>query len=137
MFSVNFNGIAFDFRLSIIAGSYKQFACHRYFWDILVKEFIGRADFNDLEAFLNEIRAELPELVKASVAVKDGADVLCGVVSGNAEIVCHNCFLLLSCKFFDGAVGIRQPDFVDVMQDIVVGLIIVACIALQHLMGFE
>ena len=102
MFSVNFNGIVLDFWLSIIASSYKQFVVRRYFWNIPVVEFIGRADFNDLESFPDEIRAELPELFKASVAVKDGADVLCGVVSGDAEIVCHNCFLLSSGKFFEG-----------------------------------
>ena len=135
MFSVNFNGIAFDFWLSIIASSYKQFVVRRYFWNIPVKEFIVRADFYDFEALMNEIRAELPELFKASVAVEDGADVLCGVISGDTKIVCHNCFLLLRGKFFDGFVCIRQPDFVDVMQDIVVGLFIVACVALQYLMG--
>ena len=92
MFAVNFNGIAFDFRLSIIASSYKEFVGHLYFGDISVEEFIVRADFYDFEALMNEIGAELPELFKASVAVEDGADVLCGVVSGDAEIVCHNPF---------------------------------------------
>ena len=137
MFSVNFNGIAFDFRQFFIAGSYKEFAGHRYFWNIPVKEFIVRADFYDFEALMNEIRAELPELFKASVAVEDGADVLCGVISGDTKIVCHNCFLLLRGKFFDGFVCIRQPDFVDVMQDIVVGLFIVACVALQNFVSFK
>ena len=101
-----------------------------------VEECIVRADFDDLEAFLDEIRRKLPEFFKASVAVEDSADVLCRVIRGDSEIVCHNCFLLLSGKFFDGAVCIRQPDFVDVMQDIVVGFIIVAFVALPYLIGF-
>ena len=66
----------------------------RNLWEVSVEEFIGSSDFDDFEAFLNEVCRELPELFKASVAVKDGADVFCRVVSSDSEIVCHNCFLL-------------------------------------------
>ena len=97
MFAVNLNGVAADFGLSLIAGAYKELIARRSPLDVPVKEFIVQAYFYDFEAFLDEIRRELPELFKAAVAVKDGTDVFCRVISGNAEIVCHSCFLLFSC----------------------------------------
>ena len=134
-FAVHLNGTAVYDGLSLCAGAQDDFVflCGSAV-KISVVEFIVCADFDNLKAFLNEIRAELPEFFKSSVAVKDGADVLCGVVSGDAKIVCHNCFLLLSGKFFDGAVGIRQPDFVDVMQHVVARPVGVFAITLQYLM---
>ena len=93
-------------------------------------EFIVRADFDDFEAFLDEERRELPKLFKAPVAVEDGADILCGVVSGDTKIVCH-CVFLLCGKFLDSAVGVRQPNFVDVVQDILARFMVVLSITLQ------
>ena len=87
MLAVNLNGTVADFRLSLIASPYEQLLARRNPLDVPVKEFIVRADFDDFETFLDEIRRKLPELFKASVAVKDGAYVLCWVVSGDAEIV--------------------------------------------------
>ena len=99
MFSVNFNSVAADFGLSLIAGACKYLIARRSPLDVPVEEFIVRADFDDFEAFSDEIRRELPKLFKAAVAVKDGTDVLCGVVSGDAEIVCHSCSSCLVVSF--------------------------------------
>ena len=40
-----------------------------------------------LKPFLHEIGGELPEFFKAPVVVENGADVFCGVICGDAEIV--------------------------------------------------
>ena len=52
-----------------------------------VEEFIVRTDFDDIKALLHEIGGELQEFFKAPVAVEKGADVFCGVICGDAEIV--------------------------------------------------
>ncbi len=96
MLAVNLNGVVADFGLSLIAGAYKELIARRCLLDVPVEEFIVRADFDDFEAFLDEIRAELPELFKASVAVEDGADILFRVVSGDTKVICHCYFLLFS-----------------------------------------
>ena len=85
--------------------------CFRYISEV---KLVFVSDFYYLEAFLDEERRELPQFFKASVAVEDSRKIFGGVVSGDPEIVCHNDFLLCG-KFFDGSVGIRQPDFVDVV----------------------
>ena len=57
------------------------------FRDISVEEFIVRADFNDLKAFLHEICGELSKLFVPAVGIDDHADVLVRVICGDAEIV--------------------------------------------------
>lgn len=45
-------------------------------------------------SFMNEVGTELPEFFKSSVAVEDGGNVGCGVISGDAKIVVHDKDLL-------------------------------------------
>lgn len=47
-------------------------------------EPFGGMDVEHMIAFMDEERTELPKFFKPSVAVEDGADVLCGVVCGKA-----------------------------------------------------
>ena len=70
-FAVHLNGAAVDDRLSFCAGAQDDFVflCGSAV-KISVIEFIVCADFDNLKASLNEIRAELPELFKAPVAVE-------------------------------------------------------------------
>ena len=78
-FAVHLNGAAVDDGLSFCAGAQDDFVLlYGSAVKISVVKFIVCADFDNLKAFLNEIRAELPKLFKAPVAVKDGTDTLCG-----------------------------------------------------------
>ena len=45
------------------------------------------ADGDNLKAFLNEHRAELPKFFKVAVAIENGGYVLFGVVCCNSEII--------------------------------------------------
>ena len=95
------------------------------------------SDLDNLEAFLDEVGGKLPQLFKAAVTVEDSRKVLLGVVGGNSEVVRHSvCFLLCGlCRdLFDGSVGVRQPDFVDLMKNIIARLVVVLTVALQDFM---
>ena len=107
------------------------------FRHIAFVEFLFVADLYDLEAFLDKVGGELPQLFKVAVAVEDSRKVLLGVVGGNSEVVRHSvCFLLCGlCRdLFDGSVGVRQPDFVDLMKNIIARLVVVLTVALQDFM---
>ena len=93
------------------------------------------SDLDNLEAFLDEVGGKLPQLFKVTVAVEDSRKVLLGVVGGNSEVVRHSvCFLLCGlCRdLFDGSVGVRQPDFVDLMKNIIARLVVVLTVALRN-----
>ena len=90
--AVDNNDIPVNGGLSFCAGAHKHLPTIGSFQKVAVRKFLGTSDFDDLETFLDEIRRKLPELFKASVAVENGADVLCGVVSGDPEIICHDPF---------------------------------------------
>ena len=47
-------------------------------------------------------------------------------------LFCHSILLCGLCRdLFDGSVGVRQPDFVDIMQNIIARLMVVFAVALQ------
>ena len=47
-------------------------------------------------------------------------------------LFCHSILLCGLCRdLFDGSVGVRQPDFVDIMQNILARLMVVLAVALQ------
>lgn len=50
------------------------------------------SDFYYLEAFLDEVGRELPQLFKVAVAVEDGRKIFGRVVGGDPEIVRHSVF---------------------------------------------
>ena len=62
------------------------------FRHIAFVEFLFVSDLYDLEAFLDEIGGELPQLFKAAVAVEDSRKVFGRVVGGNSEVVRHSGF---------------------------------------------
>ena len=62
------------------------------FRHIAFVEFLFVSDLYDLEAFLDEVGGELPQLFKVAVAVEDSRKVLLGVVGGNSEVVRHSVF---------------------------------------------
>ena len=62
------------------------------FRHIAFVEFLLVPDLYDLEAFLDEVGGELPQLFKVAVAVEDSRKVLFGVVGGNSEVVRHSVF---------------------------------------------
>ena len=62
------------------------------FWHIAFVEFLFISDLYYLEAFLDEVGRELPQLFKVAVAVEDSRKVLFGVVGGNSEVVRHSVF---------------------------------------------
>ena len=55
-------------------------------------EFLFVSDLDNLEAFLDEVGRELPQLFKVAVAVEDGRKIFGRVVGGDPEIVRHNVF---------------------------------------------
>ena len=136
MLSVNFYSNSVFLRFAFCASSQDEGSIFLNFGNIAFMEFIVRADFDDFEAFLDEERREVPKLFKAPVAVEDGADILCGVVSGDTKIVCH-CVFLLCGKFLDSAVGVRQPNLVDMVQDILARLVVMLTVALQNFVVAE
>ena len=47
-------------------------------------------------------------------------------------LFCHNILLCGLCRdLFDGSVGVRQPDFVDIVQNVFARLMVVFAVALQ------
>ena len=62
------------------------------FRHIAFVEFFFVSDLYDLEAFLDEVGRELPQLFKVAVAVEDSRKVLLWVVGGNSEVVRHSVF---------------------------------------------
>ena len=94
------------------------------------------SDFYYLEAFLDEVGRELPEFFEHAVRVHNDRKVFFGVVCCNSEIVCH-CVFLLCGKFFNGSVGVRQPNFVDIVQNVFARFVVVLTVALQDFMVAE
>ena len=92
MLSVNFYRSSVFPWFAFRAGPQDEGSIFRNFGDIAFTELIVRADFNDLESFLDEERRELPELFKASVAVEDSRKIFGGVICGDPEIGCHKDF---------------------------------------------
>ena len=72
----------------------------------------------------------MPKFFEHPVAIDDRAEIFLRMVCGDPEIVCH-CIFLLCGKFFDGFIGVRQPNVVDVVQNIFARLMVVFAIALQ------
>lgn len=68
------DGVPFDFR------------------HIAFIEFLFISDLYYLEAYLDEVGRELPQLFKVAVAVEDSRKVLFGVVGGDSEVVRHSVF---------------------------------------------
>ena len=55
-------------------------------------EFLFISDLYYLEAFLDKVGRELPQLFKVAVAVEDGRKIFGRVVGGDPEIVRHSVF---------------------------------------------
>ena len=80
--------VILDVGLSALAGSQDDVDGVPFgFRHIAFVEFLFVPDLYDLEAFLDEVGGELPQLFKAAVAVEDSRKVLFGVVGGNSEVV--------------------------------------------------
>ena len=62
------------------------------FRHIAFVEFLFASDLYDLEAFLDEIGGELPQLFKVAVAVEDCRKIFDRVVCGDSEVVRHSVF---------------------------------------------
>lgn len=103
------------------------------FRQIAFIELFFISDFYYLEAFLYKVGRELPEFFEHAVRVHNDRKVFFGVVCCNSEIVCH-CVFLLCGKFLDSAVGVRQPYFVDVVQNVFARFVVVLTVALQDFM---
>ena len=87
------NGIALYVWLSALTGSKDDADGVPFgFRHIAFVEFLLVSDLYDLEAFLDKVGGELPQLFKAAVAVEDSRKVLFGVVGGNSEVVRHSVF---------------------------------------------
>lgn len=85
--------VALDVRLSALAGSKDDVDGVPFgFLHIAFVEFLFVSDLDDLEAFLDKVGGELPQLFKVAVAVEDSRKVLLGVVCGNSEVVRHSVF---------------------------------------------
>ena len=92
-FSFYHNGIALYVGLSALAGAKDDVDGVPFgFRHIAFVEFLFISDLYDLEAFLDEVGRELPQLFKVAVAVEDSRKVLLGVVGGNSEVVRHSVF---------------------------------------------
>ena len=87
------NMVVLDVGLSALAGAKDDVGGVLFgFRHIAFVEFLLVPDLYDLEAFLDEIGGELPQLFNAAVAVEDSRKVLFGVVGGNSEVVRHSGF---------------------------------------------
>ena len=85
--------VVLDVGLSALAGAEDDVNGVPFgFRHIAFVEFFFVSDLYDLEAFLDEVSGELPQLFKVAVAVEDSRKVLFGVVGGNSEIVRHSVF---------------------------------------------
>ena len=62
------------------------------FRHIAFVEFLFVPDLYYLEAFLDEVGRELPQLFKVAVAVEDGRKIFGRVVGGDPKIVRHSVF---------------------------------------------
>lgn len=87
------NAVVLYVGLSALAGSQDDVDGIPFgFRHIAFVEFLFVPDLYDLEAFLDEVGGELPQLFKVAVAVEDSRKVLFGVVGGNSEVVRHSVF---------------------------------------------
>ncbi len=87
------NAVALDVGLPALAGAENDVDGISFgFRHIAFIEFLFVSDLYDLEAFLDEIGGELPQLFKVAVAVEDSRKILFGVVGGNSEVVRHSVF---------------------------------------------
>ena len=82
------DAVALDIGLSALAGAEDDVDGVPFgFRHIAFVKFLFVSDFYYLEAFLDEVGGELPQLFKVAVAVEDCRKVLFGVVCGNSEVV--------------------------------------------------
>lgn len=82
------NAVVLDIGLSAFAGTKDDVDGVPFsFRHIAFVEFLFVPDLYDLEAFLDKVGGELPQLFKVAVAVEDSRKVLFGVVGGNSEVV--------------------------------------------------
>ena len=89
-FAFHRNAVVLYVGLSALAGSQDDVDGIPFgFRHIAFVEFLFVPDLYDLEAFLDEIGGELPQLFKAAVAVEDSRKVFGRVVGGDPEIVRH------------------------------------------------
>ena len=87
------NAVALDVGLSALAGAEDDVDGVPFgFRHIAFIEFLFISDFYYLEAFLDEVGRELPQLFKVAVAVEDGRKIFGRVVGGDPEIVRHSVF---------------------------------------------
>ena len=92
-FSFYYNGIALYVGLSALTGAKDDVNGVPFgFRHIAFIEFLFISDLYDLEAFLDKVGGELPQLFKVAVAVEDCRKVLFVVVGGNSEVVRHSVF---------------------------------------------
>ena len=87
-FSFYHNGIAMYVGLSALTGAEDDVDGVPFgFRHIAFVEFLFVSDLYDLEAFLDEIGGELPQLFKVAVAVEDCRKIFDRVVCGDSEVV--------------------------------------------------
>ena len=87
------NAVVLDIGLSALTGAEDDMDGVPFgFWHIAFVEFLFVSDLYDLEAFLDKVGGELPQLFKVAVAVEDSRKVLFGVICCNSEIVRHSVF---------------------------------------------
>ena len=87
------NMVVLDVGLSALAGAEDDVDGVPFgFRHIAFIEFLFISDLYYLEAFLDEVGGELPQLFKVAIAVEDSRKVLFGVVGGNSEVVRHSVF---------------------------------------------
>ena len=87
------NAVALDVGLSALAGAEDDVDGVPFgFRHIAFVEFLFVSDLYDLEAFLDKVGGELPQLFKVAVAVEDSRKIFGRVVGGDPEIVRHSVF---------------------------------------------
>lgn len=92
-FAFHHNAVVLDIGLTALTGTKDDVDGVPFdFRHIAFVEFLFVSDLDDLEAFLDEVGGELPQLFKVAVAVEDSRKVLFGMVCSNPEIVRHSVF---------------------------------------------
>lgn len=87
------NAVVLDIGLSALTGAEDDMDGVPFgFWHIAFVEFLFVSDLYDLEAFLDKVGGELPQLFKVAVAVEDSRKIFGRVVGGDPEIVRHSVF---------------------------------------------
>ena len=85
--------VVIDVRLSAFTGAEDDVDGVPFgFRHIAFVEFLFISDLYYLEAFLDKVGRELPQLFKVAVAVEDDRKIFGRVVGGDPEIVRHSVF---------------------------------------------